>query len=308
MIYTLTFNPALDYILKIPDYCEGNVNRPTEESYLPGGKGINVSVVLSNLNIKNTALGYIGGFTGREIEHSLKNQGIDTDFITLENGISRINVKLKAQKETEINAKGPEITSRDIDILFEKLSHLKDGDFLVLAGSIPKGVPDTIYSDIIKSLSDKKINFVVDAEKELLEKVLEFKPFLIKPNHHELGDMFGKALKSKEEVAKHAVILRNRGAQNVLVSMAGDGGVLADENGKVMFCPAPEGAVINSTGAGDSTVAGFLSGYLSSKNTEKAFLTALCAGSASTFSETLATADEIKALYNEMDISVIKYL
>lgn len=308
MIYTLTFNPALDYILKIPDFTEGIVNRPDAESYLPGGKGINVSVVLSNLNIKNTALGFVAGFTGKEIEQILLSQGVDTDFITLSSGLSRINVKLKAEKETEINANGPTIAECDIKQLFNKLSTLKDGDFLVLAGSTPKGISNTIYSDIIKSLSHKKINFVVDAEKNLLENVLPFKPFLIKPNHHELGDIFGKKFESVEEIAKHAVILRNRGARNVLVSMAGDGGILADESGNVMFCPAPKGKIVNSTGAGDSAVAGFLSGYISTESYKESFKTALCAGSASTFSEFLATKDEIKALYDKMKDSEIKYL
>jgi len=308
MIYTLTFNPALDYILKIPDFTEGIVNRPDSESYLPGGKGINVSVVLSNLNIKNTALGFVAGFTGQEIDRILKSQGVNTDFISLAKGASRINVKLKAQKETEINAKGPLITDSDINQLYEKLDALNDNDFLVLAGSIPKGVSVTIYSDIMKMLSHKKINIVVDAEKELLEKALPFKPFLIKPNHHELGDIFEKKLESIEEIAKCAKILKERGARNVLVSMAGDGGVLASEDGKVMFCPAPEGKAVNSTGAGDSAVAGFLAGYISSQNYEKAFKTALCAGSASTFSEFLATENEISALYDKIKDSEIKYL
>jgi len=308
MIYTLTFNPALDYILKFSDFCEGLVNRPAAESYLPGGKGINVSVVLSNLNIKNIALGFVAGFTGKEIEQVLISQGVDTDFITLSDGLSRINVKLKSKKETEINANGPTIADSDIRLLFDKLGTLKDGDFLVLAGSIPKSVSNTIYSDIMKMLSHKKINIVVDAEKGLLENALPFKPFLIKPNHHELGDIFGKNLESIEEIAKCAKILRDRGARNVMVSMAGDGGVLASEDGKVMFCPAPEGKVVNSTGAGDSAVAGFLAGYISSQNYKDAFKTALCAGSASTFSEFLATEDEINALYKSMDDSKIKYL
>lgn len=308
MIYTLTFNPALDYILKISDYREGMVNRPESEDYLPGGKGINVSVVLSNLGVGNTALGYIAGFTGNEIDRRLKSQGVNTDFITLQSGASRINVKLKTARETEINAKGPLIDAKALELLFEKLKCLNDDDFLVLAGSIPHGVPDTIYSDIIKALSQKRLHIVADAEKELLEKVLCYKPFLIKPNHHELGEMFGRELRTKEEIANHAVMLRERGARNVLVSMAGDGGILADESGKVMFCPAPKGTVVNSTGAGDSTVAGFLSGYISTQNYEKAFRTGLCAGSASTFSENLATAAQVEALYEKLKSESIQYL
>lgn len=296
MIYTITFNPAIDYVVNVSNYCEGKVNRTTAEKIMPGGKGINVSVVLKNLGIENTALGFKAGFTGDEIERLLRNDGIKTDFIPLKDGCSRINIKLKAKTETEINAQGPQIDADAINDLYEKLYMLCDGDFLVLAGSIPKGLPDTMYCDIMRGLSGKKINFVVDAEKTLLEAVLEYKPFLIKPNHHELGEIFGRQLTDKVEIARCAKELQKRGARNVFVSMAGEGGILAAESGDVMYTKAPEGKVINSTGAGDSAVAGFIAGYMADNDLKKAFLTGICAGSASAFSTELATKEEILSL------------
>lgn len=281
MIYTLTFNPSLDYIVYVENYHEGEVNRASAAEIVPGGKGINVSLVLKNLGIDSVALGFVGGFVGEEIERLLAMQGIKTDFVHLV-GNSRINVKLKAGKETEINASGPSIDK--MDELYARVDELKGGDFLVIAGSA--SVP-TVYADIMKRLSHG-VKVVVDAEGELLKNTLAYKPFLIKPNHHELGAVFGRELKTKEEIAECAAVLRERGAQNVFVSMAGDGGVLVSDSG-VKFCSAPKGKVINSTGAGDSAVAGFIAGFIETGDIEKAFIKGICTGSASAFSHGLAT-------------------
>lgn len=298
MIYTLTFNPALDYIIEVSDYKEGMVNRTASEKLLPGGKGINVSIILSHLSTENTALGFVGGFTGNELETLLKKENVQTDFVQLKNGNTRINVKLKADYETEINATGPQISETELNMLYQKLNDLKDGDFLVLAGSIPSSLPDSVYCQIAQNLSEKKINLVIDAEKNLLKDVLKFNPFLIKPNHHELGDFFNERLESTEEIARAAKKLQNMGARNVFVSMAEKGGILACENNEIFFSVAPSGKVINSTGAGDSLLGGFLSEYISSKDYKKAFIKGLCAGSASAFSQNLATKDEIEKLYS----------
>jgi len=308
MIYTLTFNPALDYIVKVSDYKEGMVNRTSSETLLPGGKGINVSMILSHLSTENIALGFVGGFTGTELETLLENEKVQTDFVRLTNGNTRINVKLKADCETEINAAGPKISKAELNMLYKKLNELKDDDFLVLAGSIPSSLPDSIYCQIAQNLSGKKINFVVDAEKNLLKDFLKFKPFLIKPNHHELGDFFNKKLESKEEIACAARKLQEMGARNVFVSMADKGGILACENNEVFFSVAPSGNVINSTGAGDSLLGGFLSEYISSKDYKKAFIMGLCAGSASAFSQNLATKDEIEKIHSFFSKNQIKNL
>ncbi len=308
MIYTVTFNPALDYVVRVNDYTEGVVNRTDDEKIMPGGKGINVSVVLKNLGIENTALGFVSGFTGDVIEHILKNQGINIDFIRADNGFSRINIKLKTKTETEINGKGPQISKKSLDELIEKLKKLQDGDYLVLAGSIPKSIPDSIYCDIMKELSDKKINIIVDAEKDLLENVLPYRPFLIKPNHHELGAIFEKELKTKEEVFEYAKKLQERGARNVLVSMSKEGGVLVTEDARAMYSKPPRGQIVNTTGAGDSTVAGFIAEYIKSGDFEKSFIVGLCTGSASAFSETLAKKEEVEELYKQMQDNKILYL
>lgn len=289
MVYTITFNPALDYVVKVKDYKEGKVNRSFEEKLLPGGKGINVSTVLSNLGIENTALGFVAGFTGNEIQRMLELQGVNCDFVKLSEGNSRINVKLKGEKETEVNALGPEITKSDVDKLFEKLGSIKEEDFLVLAGSIPKGVDDDIYSKIAERV---KAKLIVDAEKSLLLETLKFRPFLVKPNHIELGEMFGVEIDNFEDAQKYAKKLVEMGAENVFVSMAEKGGVFVNKTD--CFClDAPKGKVVNSTGAGDSAVAGFLAGYIETKNFEKACKLGICAGSASAFSENLATREEI---------------
>ena len=296
MIYTVTFNPSLDYIVSVDNFTCGIVNRTTDEIIFPGGKGINVSMVLKNLGCENTALGFMAGFTGREIIRLLEEKGISTDFIHVAEGTSRINVKLRAQKETEINGQGPAIASADIKKLYEKLDSLQDGDILVLAGSIPDTMPESMYMDIMEHLQNKKLNIVVDATKDLLMNVLAYHPFLIKPNNHELGEIFHETITEKDDVVKYAKKLQEKGARNVLVSMAGDGAVLLTEEGKAFESEAPEGKVKNSVGAGDSMVAGFLAGYLKNKDYAQAFKMGVCTGSASAFSEELATKEEVEQL------------
>ena len=258
MVYTVTVNPSLDYIIDVEHFKTGVVNRTFAEKINAGGKGINVSIVLSNLGIENTALGFLAGFTGNEIENRLIEKGIKTDFIHLNDGLSRINVKLRSDEESEINGQGPNITEENIKELYSKLDKLTSDDILVLAGSIPSTLPQSFYSDIMNHLKDKGVKFVVDATKELLKKSLEYKPFLVKPNNHELGEIFGVELKTREDVVPYAQKFREMGAQNVLVSMAGEGAVLASADGNVYKSPAPKGKLVNSVGAGDSMVAGFI--------------------------------------------------
>lgn len=298
MIYTVTFNPSLDYIVKVDDFQTGRVNRTSEEIIYVGGKGINVSIVLKNLGFDSTALGFAAGFTGREIRRLTERQGIRADFIEVEEGISRINVKLRSNGESEINGQGPGIREGDIQKLYQKLEVLRDGDVLVLAGSIPSVMPASMYMDIMKYLSDRKLKIVVDATKDLLVNVLPYHPFLVKPNNHELGEIFGVGLTDKEQVAAYAKKLQEKGARNVLVSMAGDGAVLVTEEADVYESSAPKGEVIYSVGAGDSMVAGFLAGYMQSGDYRTAFKLGLCTGSASAFSEQLATRQEVEAVMN----------
>jgi len=300
MIFTVTFNPSLDYIVGLSDFHEGEVNRSEWEHIFPGGKGINVSMVLKNLAIGNVALGFIGGFTGNEIQRRIKAFGCITDFVKLKSGISRINVKIKANKESEINGQGPNITKKEIAKLFEKLELLKKGDILVLAGSIPKALPEDTYENIMKILENRGIKIVVDATGELLFKVIKYQPFLIKPNKHELGEIFGVTLKNREEIIKSAKCLREMGAQNVLVSMAGEGAILIGNDNNVYEMKAPKGVVKNSVGAGDSMVAGFLAGYLKNEDLWEAFRMGVATGSASAFSETLATKDEVLKILNDL--------
>ncbi|MGN0107980.1 MAG: 1-phosphofructokinase [Hominilimicola sp.] len=297
MIYTITFNPALDYIMAVEKCIEGEVNRTQYEKILAGGKGINVSVVLNNMGVKNTALGFISGFTGDEIENILNQMGCRTDFIRLNSGFSRINVKIKSDKETEINGQGPDISAEALKELYEKLNTLSDGDVLVLAGSIPSTLPDLIYCDIMDYLKDKQLYIAVDAAGDLLVNVLRYKPFLIKPNNYELGEIFRTGIKTRAEAAYYAKKMQKMGARNVLVSMAGEGAVFAGENGDVYESEAPKGKIVNSTGAGDSMVAGFLAGYMEKKDYLYAFKMGLSAGSASAFSENLATKEEILNVY-----------
>lgn len=300
MIYTVTFNPSLDYIVSVKDFTMGMTNRTAAEQIFPGGKGINVSIVLCNLGIENTALGFIAGFTGEQIEKETGSMGLRTDFIHLDSGFSRINVKLKDNDGTEINGMGPEITEEAVRQLYGKLDSLREGDVLVLAGSIPKCLPDSVYSDILDRLKGKGILFVVDAAKDLLLNVLRYGPFLIKPNSHELGEIFGVKLHTREEALPYAKKLQEKGAKNVLVSMSGQGAVLVDETGNVHALDAPKGTRVNAVGAGDSMVAGFLAGWTETKDYDHAFRMGLSAGSASAFSENLATKEEVKAVYKDI--------
>lgn len=300
MIYTVTFNPSLDYIVSINDFQLGKTNRTSAEQMLPGGKGINVSTVLCNLGIPSTALGFTAGFTGKEIRDRAEKTGFACDFIEVKEGFSRINIKLKDFDGTEINGKGPEIGTEEVEILFQKLDRLKEGDVLVLAGSIPAGMPDDIYKVIMERLSGKGIMFVVDATRDLLLNVLAYHPFLIKPNNHELGEIFGVELTTRESVIPYAKKLQDMGARNVLVSMAGEGAVLLAENGEVFKLPAPKGKLINAVGAGDSMVAGFIAGWEEKKDYSHAFRMGISAGSASAFSEFLATKEEVQKIYETL--------
>lgn len=303
VIYTITFNPSLDYIVSVKDFRPGMTNRTSSELMLAGGKGINVSIVLGNLGIKSTALGFIAGFTGDEIVRRLHNGGINSEFIKINDGISRINIKLKSIDGTEINGQGPHIDSSHIEQLMNRLRRLESGDVLVLAGSIPAGISDNIYKDIMDMLKDKGVQIVVDATSRLLTNVLEYKPFFIKPNQHELGDIFNVTLNTQEEVIPYALKLKKMGAVNVCVSMGGKGAILVADDGNVYKAKAPDGILKNSVGAGDSLVAGFLSGWIEKKDYEYAFRKGVATGSASAFSERLATVGEINMLIDKVVIT-----
>ena len=296
MIYTVTFNPAIDYVMRIPELRTGLVNRSENEEIYFGGKGINVSIILNELGIKTKALGFSAGFTGTAIEQGVNAQGIETDFVRLDSGCSRINVKIKSKQETELNGQGPEISAEAIDQLFDKLDKIEKGDTLVLAGSIPNTLPENIYEKILERLSGKEISVAVDATKDLLVNVLKYKPFLIKPNNHELSEIFGAEIKTNEDIVKYAKQLQEKGAVNVLVSMAGNGSILVDENGKVHVMGVPDGKAVNSVGAGDSMVAGFIAGYTEKKDYQYALELGTASGSATAFSEGLAKKDDIYRL------------
>ncbi|MGI5945768.1 MAG: 1-phosphofructokinase [Lachnospiraceae bacterium] len=300
MIYTVTFNPALDYVVRVKDFTQGAVNRTYSEQIFYGGKGINVAAILANLGLESTALGFIAGFTGDEIERGVKKLGFSSDFIRVKEGMSRINVKLKSNEESEINGMGPVITQEDADELFLKLDKLQKGDVLVLSGSIPSSMDDRIYEKIMARLEEKEIQIVVDAEKGLLLNVLKYHPFLIKPNNHELGDMFGVTLHNEREIEEYAKRLQAMGARNVLVSMAGDGALLVTEEGTVYQQGVARGVVKNSVGAGDSMVAGFLAGYLKTGDYEYALKLGTAAGGATAFSEGLGTREDIMKLYKTL--------
>jgi 1-phosphofructokinase len=298
MIYTITFNPALDYVLKLDSFEPGCVNRTVSEHMLCGGKGINVSHVLKNLGVESVALGFIAGFTGDELKRGLDQMGVKSDFVKLSEGFSRINIKIKTKTETEINCQGPNISEKAINMLFEKLDHLKSGDILVLAGSIPQSLPGDIYEKILHRLDGRGVYAVVDATGKLLLNVLKYRPFLIKPNHIELGEVCSKDLKGAEldTIAGCARQLIDKGAQNVLVSMAGDGALFVPKTGDVIYQPAAKGKVKNSVGAGDSMVAGFIAEYFRSKDPVLAIKYATAAGGASAFSEDFATCDAVEKL------------
>lgn len=295
MIYTVTFNPAVDYVVKADEIVVGAVNRACSEQIFFGGKGINVSLVLRELGIESVALGFVAGFTGKAIEQGIAKLGIRTDFVWLDNGFSRINVKIKSGEETELNGQGPDIAKKDIDELYKKIDAISEGDTLVLAGSIPNSLPSSIYEDIMRSLEGRNVRVVVDATKELLMNVLKYKPFLIKPNNFELGEMFGVDLKTDEEIIEYAFKLKAMGASNVLVSMAKDGAILISENNQVHRCGVCSGIVKNSVGAGDSMVAGFIAGC-ENGDYEYALKLGTATGGATAFSEGLATKELVDEL------------
>ncbi len=296
MIYTVTLNPSLDYTVWTRNFSAGRINRTEDEKIYPGGKGINVSVVLKNLGFDSLALGFCAGFTGAEIKRLLSELGCMEDFIDIPGKTSRINIKLKSDTETEINARGPRIPESAVGELFSKIEKISDGDILILAGSIPAGLPADLYMLILERLREKNVRTVVDASGELLLNTLNYRPFLIKPNLDELCEVCNRNLTSKEEIVSAAKELQIRGAQNVLVSLAGDGAILVCENGEVLSALPPSGKVVNSVGAGDSMVAGFIAGFLSKEDYSVAFKLALCAGSASAFNEWLATKEDILKL------------
>ena len=300
MIYTVTFNPTLDYIVSVENFKLGLTNRTSSELLLPGGKGINVSTVLMNLGIESTALGFIAGFTGDEVVRRLEQMGVKNGFIRIPDGFTRINLKLKSIDGTEVNGQGPKIGKEKVEQLMEQLDELKEGDVLFLSGSIPASMPSDAYQKIMERLKDKGIHIVVDATEDLLMNVLPYHPFLIKPNNHELGDIFGVQLKTREEVIPYGKKLQIMGAQNVLISMAGEGAVLIAADGRIFSTPAPKGILINGVGAGDSMVAGFMAGWMAKKDYEYAFHMGVSAGSASAFSENLATKEEIEAVYQQI--------
>ena len=301
MIYTVTFNPALDYVVRMEQFQLGQVNRTTSEEIQFGGKGINVSVLLKNIGVQNCALGFVAGFTGKALENQLQTMGVDTDFIHLPEGMTRINVKLKADCESEINAQGPKIGFEQLEMLFERLDRLEKEDVLVLAGSIPASLAQTTYERLLARLEGRGIRAVVDATRDLLVNVLPYKPFLIKPNNHELSEITGVRLTNDKEIAAAAHMMQDKGARNVLVSMAGDGALLLDEHGTVYRIGCPRGKVVNSVGAGDSMVAGFVAGYQQSGGDyEAALRLGPACGSATAFSLGLATKADIDALLTTM--------
>lgn len=299
MIYTVTFNPAIDYMVHVEDMRIGDINRLTSEEIYCGGKGINVSLVLRELGIPSRAMGFVAGFTGKALEEGISQSGIETDFVHLEKGCTRINVKIRSGQETDLNGQGPEIDEKALALLYEKLDKIQDGDVLVLAGSIPGSLPPNIYENILAHLSRKEIKTVVDAAGDLLVNVLKYKPFLVKPNHHELGEIFGKELSSMDEIVNYAKKIRDMGAVNVLISMAQDGAVLVDEFGEVRRCGVCRGTLVNSVGAGDSMVAGFIAG-LTKGDYGYALKLGTAAGGATAFSKGLAKKDDIYELLKQL--------
>ena len=296
MIFTVTFNPSLDYIVRVDEMRLGTINRTNYEQLLPGGKGINVSIVLGNLGHPSRALGFSAGVTGVALEKLLADSGVDADLVHVKAGFTRINAKVKAVEETEINGQGPRIAPEDVDALFSKLDVLGQDDTLVISGSVPNTLPSDMYEQVMERLAGRGVRIVVDAERDLFTRVLSYRPFLVKPNNHELGDIFGVALKTRDEVVPYARRMQEMGAQNVLVSMAGEGGVLVAADGQVYQSPAAQGTVVNSVGAGDSCVAVFLAGLMETGSYQTAFRMGLAAGSASAFSDHLATRPEVEDL------------
>ena len=302
MIYTVTLNPSIDYVINLKSLNTGQINRVNSENVYPGGKGINVSRVLKTLGYDNVATGFISGFTGDFIINSLCELGVKSDFIKLDNGFTRINVKIKSNEETEINGGGPHISDEKLKELFDKLSDLKEDDILILAGSIPSTLSEDLYEKIIKHVENNKVKVVVDATKNLLLNVLKYNPFLIKPNNHELEEIFNVKLDNLNDITTYAKKLQEMGARNVLVSMGKDGALLITENGQVLISNAPNGRVKNSVGAGDSMVAGFICGYLNSNSYEEALKLGSASGSATAFSSDLAKKELIHELIKEIKV------
>lgn len=298
MIYTVTMNPSIDYIVTVKDFHAGAVNRTSQEIIYPGGKGINVSMVLKNLGFNSTALGFTAGFTGDELRKKLKEFGISTNFIPVKKGLTRINVKIRSDKESEINGQGPVVDNEEITVLYNIIDQLQDEDILILGGSVPESMSSSIYMTIMERLVSKNVRIIVDTTRDLLVNVLKYRPFLIKPNNHELGEIFGRELKSKDEIIQYAKKLKDMGARNVLVSMAGEGAIMITEKDEIFVTEAPKGKVKNSVGAGDSMVAGFIAGYLNTKDYKEAFKMGVCTGSASAFSDELATKEEVINILN----------
>lgn len=297
MIYTVTFNPSLDYVVQVDDFAVGEINRTRTESIYPGGKGINVSLVLQNLGLPSVALGFTAGFSGAEIERLLQEAGCRCDFIAVKAGYSRINTKIISGAETALNGQGPQLSEAELAALFNKLRRLTQDDVLVLAGSIPASLPDNIYEQILELLQPVGTRVVVDATGDLLLKVLKYRPFLIKPNHEELGEFFGRGpLLTEEEILAAAQRLQQQGARNVLVSRGANGALLLDENGKMHKQASPKGTLVNSVGAGDSMVAGFLAGYLQTQDYDAALRLGVAAGSASAFKAWLATREDVEKI------------
>lgn len=301
MIYTVTFNPALDYIVHTDHISMGNINRIKREQIFAGGKGVNVSIVLKSLGLDSVSTGFIAGFTGDEIERQLQEKGINTKFIKLPEGMSRINIKLKTEFETEINGQGPEVTREAVEAFEKQMEWLKAGDYLVISGSTPALMEDNIYGEILKSLKGRGVNVAVDATRGLLLKALEYEPFLIKPNKRELEEFFDVTLYNRKDIVEYAEKLKEKGARNVLVSLGADGAVLLAEDGNLYERKAPEGKVINSVGAGDSMVAGFIAGFIKDGNYDEALKLGVAAGSACAFLDGLASKEQIMDIYRSLE-------
>ena len=306
MIYTVTLNPSIDYVIKVDKLTTGNINRVNEEHVYPGGKGINVTRILKSLDNDNIALGFVSGFTGDYIINSLQELNLKSDFIKVKEGFTRINVKVKSEEETEINGQGPKISEEELNQFYKVIDKLVDGDILILSGSIPSCLDERLYESIMKKVEDRDIKVIVDATKNLLLNVLKYKPFLIKPNNHELAEMFNVELNSTEDVVFYARKLKEMGAQNVLISMGKDGALLVTEKDEVFASSVAKGEVINSVGAGDSMVAGFIAGYLKSNSYEEALRLGAASGGATAFSSDLATREFIDKLVDEIKIEKIK--
>ena len=305
MIYTVTLNPSIDYIIETDKFKIGEVNRANKEELYPGGKGINVSLMLNELQAENTALGFLGGFIGEYIENTLASKGVNTEFIKLEEGFSRINLKIKNEVETEINGKGPHISEEKLQLLYKKIEKLKDEDILVLCGSIPNSLSNTLYQDIISMVAQKNVKVIVDATSNLLLNTLKYNPFLIKPNIHELEEIFDTKIDCIDSTIFYATKLKDMGAENVLISMGKDGALLIDSKGKIYLSNAPYGDVVNTVGSGDSMVAGFISGYLKTKEYKEALKLGASCGSATAFSSGIGEKKLIDTLKNEIEIKEI---